>query len=86
MFSGFPNVLTIHGNMRLIAKINNAKPFSHGWLTARLEGFTIPRSLGVVCITTYTQKAVEDLARRTWVLPNAVDAAFFEISAAPPNR
>ena len=28
VFSGFPNVLTIHGNMRLIAEVNQAKPFS----------------------------------------------------------
>src|SRR5439155_18657867 len=44
---------------------------------------TIPRSLGVVCITHYTQQAVADLARRTWVVPNAVDASFFEIDAQP---
>src|SRR5882672_2833439 len=26
VFSGFPNVLTIHGNMRLIAKVNKSRP------------------------------------------------------------
>jgi glycosyltransferase involved in cell wall biosynthesis len=44
---------------------------------------TIPRSSGVVCITPYTQEAVVDLARRTWVVPNAVDASFFDVNAAP---
>ena len=83
VFSGFPNVLTIHGNMRRIAEVNGARPFSFPWLAARLEGFTIPRSLGVVCITHYTQQAMKDLARRTWVVPNAVDVAFFEVNAAP---
>src|SRR6266436_5655642 len=29
IFSGFPNVLTIHGNMRLISRLNRAKPFSY---------------------------------------------------------
>jgi glycosyltransferase involved in cell wall biosynthesis len=81
VFSGFPNVLTIHGNMRLIAKVDKPRPFSYNWLAARLEGFTIPRSQGVVCITRYTQAAVSDLARATWVVPNAVDASFFEIHA-----
>src|ERR1700722_6217145 len=57
-FSGLPNVLTIHGNMRLIAKLNRAKPFSFEWLAARIETFTIPRSDGVVCITNYTREAV----------------------------
>ena len=83
VFSGYPNVLTIHGNMRLIARVNRARPFSFQWLAARLERLTIPRSSGVVCITKYTQQAVKDLARRTWVVPNAVDASFFDVNAAP---
>src|SRR5204863_2186811 len=55
VFSGLPNVLTIHGNMRLIARVNKVRPFSFNWLAARLEGITVPRSHGVVCITHYTQ-------------------------------
>ncbi len=86
VFSGFPNVLTIHGNMRLIAKVNRVKPFSFIWLAARLEARTIPRSGGVVCITHYTQEAVADLARRMWVVPNAVDGSFFEVNAEPPSE
>ena len=77
VFSGYPNVLTIHGNLRLIAKVNGVKPFSYDWLAAKLEGFTIPRSDGVVCITHYTEEAMADLAKRTWVVPNAVDGSFF---------
>jgi glycosyltransferase involved in cell wall biosynthesis len=79
-FSGFPNVITIHGNMRLIAKVNRAKPFSYMWLSARLERFTIPRTDGVVCISRYTQRAVSRLARKTWVVPNAVDQSFFDVA------
>jgi glycosyltransferase involved in cell wall biosynthesis len=79
VFSGFPNVLTIHGNMRLVAKVERARPFSFWWNAARLETFTIPRSHGVVCITNYTREAVADLAKKTWVVPNAVDASFFEV-------
>ena len=83
VFSGFPNVLTIHGNMRLVAIVNEAKPFSFLWLAAHLERLTLPRSNGVVCITHYTRQAVVDLAQRTWVVPNAVDASFFEVKARP---
>jgi glycosyltransferase involved in cell wall biosynthesis len=83
--SGRPNVITIHGNMRMIARLARAKPFSYAWLTARLEAWTLPRTDGVVCITRYTQHLVEDLARRTWVLPNAVDAAFFDVTPAPAS-
>jgi glycosyltransferase involved in cell wall biosynthesis len=83
VFSGCPNVLTIHGNMRLIAAVNRARPFSYQWLAARLERLTIPRTDGVVCITSYTQAAVRPLARRTWVVNNAVDARFFEVNHQP---
>lgn len=84
IFSGFPNVLTLHGNMRLIAALNHERAFSYNWLAARLEGFVLPRTNGVVCITKYTRNAVTQLARRTWLLPNAVDAGFFELQTAPP--
>jgi glycosyltransferase involved in cell wall biosynthesis len=86
--SGFPNVVTLHGNMRLIAQVNRARPFSYQWLAARLEALTLPRAGGVVCITDYTRRAVAGLARRTWVVPNAVDASFFEVPRAvrrPPT-
>lgn len=83
VFSKFPNVLTIHGNMRLIAEVNHAKPLSFFWLAAQLEKVTLPRTRGVICITRYTQDAVKDLVKKTWVLPNAVDQSFFEINAAP---
>jgi len=79
VFSGFPNVITIHGNMRLIARLNRARPFSYEWLAARLETFTLPRAAGVVCITNYTCDAVVNWARKTWLVPNAVDARFFDV-------
>jgi glycosyltransferase involved in cell wall biosynthesis len=84
VFSGFPSVLTIHGNMRRVARLTKARAFSFFWLAARLERLAIPRARGVVCVTRYTQEAVSNLARRTWLAPNAVDAAFFEIDAQPP--
>lgn len=83
VFSGFPNILTLHGNLRLIAKLNRERPFSYMWLAARLEGLVLRRTNGVVCITNHTRSLVENLAPRTWVLPNAVDKSFFEVLAAP---
>jgi glycosyltransferase involved in cell wall biosynthesis len=84
-FSRFPNVVTVHGNMRLIAEVNQAKTFSFYWLAAQLEKATLPRTRGVVCITHYTQQAVSDLARKTWVVPNAVDATFFDVQSEPDD-
>ena len=83
VFSGFRNVLTIHGNMRVIARVNRVRPFSFLWLAARLERLTLPRSDGVVCITNHTRDAVRNLARRTWVVPNAVDVSFYDVQAQP---
>jgi len=85
VFSGFPSVLTIHGNMRLIAQVTRARAFSYPWLAAQLEKVIIPRTRGVVCITRYTRDAVTDLNRKTWVVPNAVDAAFFKVPPEPEN-
>lgn len=79
--SGFPNVLTIHGNMRELARINRARPFSFAWLAARLERFTLPRSRGVLCNSHYTQRLVKGLAAKTWLVPNAVRGRFFSPAA-----
>ncbi len=84
--SGFPNVITIHGNMRQVAKSIGAKPFSFYWLIAQLEAWTIRQAGGVVCLTRYTQKQVQSLARKTWILPNAVDEAYFKIQPDPPTE
>jgi glycosyltransferase involved in cell wall biosynthesis len=79
VFSGFPNVLTIHGNMRQVAKALGARPFSYFWLTARLESRAVHGTDGVICQTRYTREQVQSLARKTWLVPNAVDKACFEI-------
>ena len=80
VFSGFPNVVTIHGNMRLVARVTHSPPFSYNWLMAKLEAFTLPRTDGVVAITRYTRDAVATSAKRIWLIPNAVDQDFFQIS------
>lgn len=79
VLSGYPNVLTIHGNMQVIAGLQNARPLSFYWLAAKLERFCLSHAGGVVCITDYTRRNVAHLSRRTWVVPNAVDASFFDI-------
>jgi glycosyltransferase involved in cell wall biosynthesis len=83
VFSGFPSVVTIHGNMRVMAGLGKARPFSFYWLAARLESYVLPRTDGIVCITDYTRREVASLNPRTWVVPNGVDASFFDIRPAP---
>jgi glycosyltransferase involved in cell wall biosynthesis len=82
-FSGYPNVVTLHGNMRLVAKLENAKPWSYLGLTATLENIVLRKTDGIVCISTYTKENVQALNQRTWIIPNAVDPRFFEIRRRP---
>jgi glycosyltransferase involved in cell wall biosynthesis len=86
--SGFPNVLTIHGNMRLIADFLGSKPLSYYWLAARLEQWCLQRTAGVIAISSYTEAAVAGRTRRTWLVPNAVHPSFFHVQqrAASPQR
>ncbi len=81
-YSGYPNVLTIHGNMRAIARAMGARPLSFHGLTAFLEGWVLPRVGGVICLSNYTREQVAANARRTWVVPNAVGDAFFRNNPA----
>jgi glycosyltransferase involved in cell wall biosynthesis len=81
--SGSPNVITIHGNMRELARFARARPFSFPWIAARLEGYAVRRSNGVVCISSYTERLVKKTARRTWLTPNAVDESFFGVERHP---
>jgi glycosyltransferase involved in cell wall biosynthesis len=76
-FSGFPNVLTIHGNMKAIAEIYRARFASFHWMAARLETIALKRTGGVFCNSGYTEKLVAPRARRTWRVPNALQSEFF---------
>ncbi len=77
IFSGLPNVLTIHGNMRELARLTAAPFFSFNWLAARLEGFVLPRTDGVFCNSAYTHSLVAPNAKKTWMIPNPLMSEFF---------
>jgi glycosyltransferase involved in cell wall biosynthesis len=78
IFSGFPNVMTIHGNMKAIEKFHHGFPGSFYWMSARLETFALKRTSGVFCNSAYTESLVAPRARRTWRVPNALRTPFFE--------
>jgi len=82
VFQKVPKVLTIHGNMRAITKLHRHSPLSFWGIQSQLEAFCLPRFAGVVCISKYTQQQVSDLAKKTWLLPNATENLFFE--SRPP--
>ena len=78
VWSGFPNVVTIHGNMGELARLFGARIGSFHWLAARLEDFALPRTAGVFCNSDYTASLVAPRARKTWLVPNAIRQQFFE--------
>lgn len=83
VFSGFPNVVTIHGNMAEQARLFRPPVGSYGWLTARLETFALKRTLGVFCNSLYTEQLVKPRARRVWRVANALREPFFSPPSAP---
>ena len=80
--SGFPNVLTIHGNMAELARLFGAPPFRYHWLAARLEDWALPRTAGVFCNSAYTESLVRPRAKKVWRVPNAIRMPFFDVAAA----
>lgn len=83
--SGFPNVVTIHGNMAELARLFRARFGSYPWLAARLEDFVLRRTMGVFCNSAYTENLVRTWARKTWRVPNAIRREFFDSRRNEPD-
>jgi len=79
-YSGFPNVITLHGIMREQARLLNARVGSFYWLAARIEDLALRRTAGVFCNSQYTEESARERARRTWRVPNALRPEFFVAS------
>lgn len=85
VFSGGPNVVTVHGNMRQVAQVVRARPLSFHWLAARLEPFTLRRTHGVLCNSAHTEALVRPLNDRVWRVPNALRDVFFSPASGAPR-
>ncbi len=83
-FSGYPNVLTLHGNMREVARFMRAKPWSYHGLSAGLEVLAMKRTYGVFCNSSHTESLARPLARQCWRVPNPVRLPFFAPANAGP--
>jgi len=84
VLSGYPNVLTIHGNMRVHAKRSENVDSRYYKMASALETFCLKRTDGVVAISSYTQSLVQPLNAKTWLVPNAAESRFFEARHRPP--
>jgi glycosyltransferase involved in cell wall biosynthesis len=86
ILSGYPNVVSIQGNMVEIARLFRARIGSYHWLAARLENFTLRRTAGVICNSIYTENLVRPRAKKTWVVYPALRSAFLEpVPDHPPG-
>ncbi len=83
-FSGYPNVITLHGNMVELARSGKARAGTYLWCAAHLEDFALRRTGGVFCNSRHTQSLVAPRTSRTWLVPNAVRGVFF--ASAPRHR
>lgn len=79
VLSGFPSVVTIHGNMRALARDMRARTGSYLWCAAQIERFTLPRAGGVLCNSLYTETLIRSRKSRIWRVPNAIRLPFFDV-------
>ena len=83
-FSGFPNVITIHGNMQAIAELYHSRIGSFHWVAGRLETLALRRAGGVFCNSAYTENCVRPRTPKIWRVPNALRPAFFDRPKVAP--
>ena len=60
----------MQGVMSEQARLIRPRIGSYAWLAARLENFTLSRTRGVFCNSSYTEALVRSRARRTWLMPH----------------
>jgi glycosyltransferase involved in cell wall biosynthesis len=84
VYSRFPNVVTIHGNMAELARLFSPSMVSYGWLTAQLENITLKRTSGVFCNSEYTENLVKGRTPKTWRVPNPLRLQFLDTPRPGP--
>lgn len=84
-YSGFPNILTLHGVMSSICKVTNAKPLSYYWFAKHLETVALRRTGGVIAISPYVNRLISGRSLQTWVIPNALRLPFFAPRLSKPR-
>jgi glycosyltransferase involved in cell wall biosynthesis len=77
VWSGFPNVVTLHGNMREMTRAFKPRFGSFYWCQALLEDYALKRTGGVFCNSSYTEQLIAPRATKTWRVPNALREPFF---------
>ncbi|MGE9270670.1 MAG: glycosyltransferase family 4 protein, partial [Verrucomicrobiales bacterium] len=84
--SGYPNVVTIHGNMQQIFRLRLLGATSYYRMASFLETQALKRTQGVLCNSNHTRSLVEGRTGRTWLVPNPVRPAFLMPADEPRIR
>jgi glycosyltransferase involved in cell wall biosynthesis len=86
IYSGLPNVLTIHGNMAELNRLGDTfkDALLYGKLASRLETHALRKTRGVFCNSAYTESLVATRANKTWRVPNPIRSEFFRDSVDTP--
>jgi glycosyltransferase involved in cell wall biosynthesis len=86
IYSGAPNVVTIHGNMAELNRLGNTFQDApvYGFLASQLETHALRKTGGVFCNSAYTESLVAPHSRKSWRVPNAIRAQFFRKPKRPP--
>jgi glycosyltransferase involved in cell wall biosynthesis len=84
VFSGLPNVLTIHGNLAELSRLFRSPFGSYYWMAGKLESFSLRRTAGIFCNSAYTEGLVRPRTPKVWRVSNALREPFFK--ACPDDR
>ena len=86
VFSGYPNVVTIHGNMVQMARLAKGRSRFYLGIAAWLENIALSRTNGVFCNSTFTEALVKPRTSKVWPVPNPVRKNFFELPISNHRR
>jgi glycosyltransferase involved in cell wall biosynthesis len=82
VLSGFPNLLTLHGNFREISRVLS-KGLDYYRVNAWLETRILRRTGGIVCISNYVRDITREFGKPQRVIPNAVGDRFLNQTRPP---
>jgi glycosyltransferase involved in cell wall biosynthesis len=81
-WSGFTNCITIHGNMRQVARKLRFQPFPYMHIVAASEWMALQKTHSVFCNSRYTAECAKTLNHSCAYIKNAVRKEFFDLAQA----
>jgi glycosyltransferase involved in cell wall biosynthesis len=79
VMSGYPSCVTIHGNMRAVARKLHYRPYLLRIPVVLMEWQALRRAGRVFCNSGYTEDCVGRLSRAKVRVPNAVSGKYFDV-------